>query len=376
MVEWKREAKGMVNKSLIVVTGSSGFIGQALLHKLARNIAESKFEVVGLDIRSVPTTPAQVECFQVDLGDPKQIREFFSNLDRPLDGLINLAAYYDFNNGPSIYYDNLLNGLPALAEGFQQNRSENAVFVQASSMAALAPVEPGKRQTADSPSEDRWAYPRFKMKSEEILRKCLHPHELVEFVLAAVYSDFCELVPLYHFIENHRGYGAKRWVYPASLDRGLTYLHIDDCVEAFLTQLEQPHRAGRLLIGEPEPTTYRHISTAADQAFHGRSFPKIPAPKWTVKLGAKFLGSVSKNEFYQSWMIDMADEHYAFDLTSTRDLLGWSPSHYLQAELPNLLSNATSNSAAWHARNLQRPWHRNHWVGLLDGTASAAARGV
>ena len=361
----------MTDRPLIIVTGSSGFIGQALLKRLFAN-----FDVIGLDLRAVATTPAQVNFHQLDLGNPKKISAFFNKLDRPIGGLVNLAAYYDFNNGPSVYYDNLLKGLPAIAEGFQQKRDNSAVFIQASSMAALAPVQPGERQTADSPSQDRWAYPRFKMQSEKVLRGGLQDNELVEFVLAAVYSDFCELVPLYHFIENHRGYGPKRWVYPASLDRGLTYLHIDDCVAALVAQLGQVFKARRLLIGEPDPTTYRQISAAADQTFHGRSFPKIPAPKWTVKFGAKLLGSVSKNEFYQAWMIDMADEHYAFDLSATKAALNWWPTYDLQKKIEVLLSNASTEAAAWHARNLERPWHRNHWIGLLDGPTSATAHGL
>lgn len=349
-------------KPWIVVSGSSGLIGTALVERLAQ-----QFEVAALDIKlpaEGASSSGNVHFFKVDLGDAGAIRAFFDAHPRPIQGFVNLAGYYDFSNQPSIHYDRLKLGLFEIARCYLQLKTELSRFIQASSMACLEPVANGSLIDASAQSVARWEYPRFKKESEDIMRAELANAAYVEMVIAGVYTDFCELVPLYHFLDCHLNFRLQRWFYPGDGNQGLTYIHLDELCTAFQKQLLSEVRHRRLLLGESEATTYKQISCIADREAFGFRLPKIRVPKWLARWGAFFLAKLRKREFYQPWMIDFADEHYQFDLAATQEQLGWTPVRKLKDELPAMIRRATENPEKWRMLNSQRPWHASDWKQL------------
>jgi len=54
--------QGNADKEAIVVSGSSGLIGTALIYELAKN-----YEVVGLDKTGYPFPPITAECICIDI---------------------------------------------------------------------------------------------------------------------------------------------------------------------------------------------------------------------------------------------------------------------------------------------------------------------
>lgn len=348
-------------KPWVIVTGSSGFIGKKLIAELSKS-----HEIAALDL--VPVDNANlnpnIHQFELDLGNGESIAHFFRSHPRPISGLINLAAFYSFSNKPSVHYQRLLSGLPYLAQEFSRLKTGTACFIQASSMACLEPLPPGMLLNNESPSVARWEYPKFKRDSEEILRSVLKCERYVELVLAAVYSEFCELVPLYKFLSAHRNLSLHRWFYPGNADRGLTYIHVDDVAAAFKAQLETLSTTRRLLIGEYEPTTYRTIAQIMDLELYGFVIPKLKVPKWFAKLGAFVLSKIFKRSFYQPWMIDLADEHYCFDLQAAKDQLSWQPTQLLARTLPSMVKKMKENSRLWDSINERRPWSDDDWPQL------------
>jgi nucleoside-diphosphate-sugar epimerase len=348
-------------KPWIVVTGSAGFIGQNIIAELSKS-----HEIAALDLIPVndPNLNQNLNQFELDLGNGESIAHFFRIHPRPIAGLINLAAFYSFSNKPSVHYQRLLRGLPSLAEQFVRLRTEDACFIQASSMACLEPLPLGMLLNNQSPSVARWEYPKFKRDSEEILRSALKFEHYVELVLAAVYSDFCELVPLYKFLSAHRNLSLQRWFFPGNADRGLTYIHVDDVAAAFKAQLESQSTKRRLLIGEYEPTTYKTIAQIMDVELYGFVIPKLKVPKWVAKFGAFVLSKIFKRSFYQPWMIDLVDEHYCFDLQAAKEQLNWQPTRSLTRTLPLMVEKLKKNSRLWDSINERRPWSDDDWPQL------------
>lgn len=348
-------------KPWIVVSGSSGLIGSALVKRLAL-----EFEIAAIDI----APPAEhsfgnnVHFFQVDLGEPSAIRAFFDANPRPIQGFVNLAGYYNFSNKPSIHYERLKQGVIELARSYKQLRTPTSRFIQASSMACLEPVSNGTLIESHAQSYSRWEYPRFKKDSEDILRKELSDEHYVEMVIAGVYSNFCELVPLYQFLECHLRLKLQRWFYPGDGNQGLTYVHLDDVCTAFQKQLTAEVRYRRILLGESEATTYRQIAAIVDTELFGFKVPKLRVPKWLARFGALFLSKISKKEFYQPWMIDFANEHYQFNLSATFEQLNWIPTHQLKSELPAMILRAKEKPVEWQVLNSKRPWHEDDWTQL------------
>lgn len=359
-------------KPWIVVSGSSGLIGAALVKRLALD-----FDVAALDIKSPAehSLGANVHFFRLDLGEPSDIRAFFEEHPRPIQGFVNLAGYYNFSNQPSLHYDRLKHGLIELARYYRHLKSPKSRFIQASSMACLEPVLNGTLIEAHAQSFPRWEYPRFKKDSEDILRKELADEQYVEMVIAGVYTDSCELVPLYQFLECHLRCRFQRWFYPGDGNQGLTYIHLDDVCAAFQKQLLAEVRYRRVLLGESEATAYSQIATIVDNELYGFKLPKIRVPKWLARFGALCLTKVSKREFYQPWMIDFANEHYQFDLSCTLEQLDWNPTRRLKDELPAMVRRAKEEPIEWRKLNSKRPWHEDDWPQLTGKTPEEHSRG-
>lgn len=352
--------KDLGSKPTIMITGAAGFIGTALRESL-----NLEYDLVCVDLLPASNKhsgQSVEEWHQVDVTDIQAVDSLFRSLQKPLSGLIHLAWYYDFSNLPHPRYQAAVDGVAALAEAFGRNAKADAPFVFASSMAAMAPTVPGVKQTPESPSSEAWQYPASKVRGEKALRSAAVAQPLVELVLAGVYSDFCELVPLYQSIERIRRGSIQSWFYPGRTDRGLTYVHVDDVTRAFRCALHASYPKSRtvhrLLVGETSPVTNQKIFASACTAFRRSSVPKLKVPAGLATLGARVIGLVSKENFVQPWMIKFAEEHFEFDLSRTEQVIGWTPIRHLLDTLPTMLSLASRDTAEWLLRNKRRPWRR------------------
>ena len=80
----------------VVVTGSSGFIGAALVKELAKN-----YRVVAFDRETSPHPPVVAECICIDLTDNDSITAAMQRLctayGNKIASVIHLAAYFDLS---------------------------------------------------------------------------------------------------------------------------------------------------------------------------------------------------------------------------------------------------------------------------------------
>lgn len=346
----------MGHKRDIIITGGSGFIGRHLTQVLSKD-----YNLWVLDLKAPESQGDNTSYVKLDCGDKSAIQEFQNRFEGDLKAVINLAAYYDFLNQESDRYSNLLKGLPALGEFYRAHKKKDSLFLQTSSMAALDPVDPGQQCHPDAPSVPRWSYPAFKVESENILREQLADENYSELVLAAVYSDYCELVPLFHFIDAHLNKTIHRWFHPASLKRGLTYVHIDDVVILFAKILKKDAVDRRYLVGETAPCSWGEVAESADKVAFKVKIPKLRVASWMAKAGANVLQLVEEKSFFQSWMIDFASEHYEFDISKTTDDFDWQPQFQLKQKLPTIINNALNDGRTWRKKNKARPWHPDDW---------------
>lgn len=335
----------------VVVLGASGFIGQALFDRLS-----PRYEVLGVDLQPSPRRPVT----QADLTDPDQIDELvqaWAQGPGRLAGIIDLVAHYDFHNRPQDpRYGQVEAGLSHLLMRMKQELPDDVPFLFASSMASLQPTDPGRPQTEDSPRFGAWAYPAHKLRCEQILEAADIPQPRVELVLAAVYSDWCELVPLFFQLERIRNQSLSAHVYPGAVDRGLTYVHLTEVARAFEMALvvRQPG-IHRYLVGERRPATYQEIQRLATEAFTGRRKRLFRVPKPLARTGAAVLSGLKAEPFVQPWMVDFAGEHFEFDTTRIREELGFVAEGHLLERLPGMVERAKRDPEAWKSRNEARP---------------------
>jgi UDP-glucose 4-epimerase len=71
-----------------------------------------------------------------------------------------------------------------------------------------------------------------------------------------------------------------------------------------------------------------------------------------AKVGATVTDKVSGGEaFITPFMISMADDHYALDISRARKLLGWQPKHRLLERLSEIIDNLKRDPDHWYANN-------------------------
>jgi len=171
------------------------------------------------------------------------------------------------------------------------------------------------------------------------------------------------LVPLLRQVGRVRSRRVEAVLYPGDVDRGLTYVHVDEVAAACIasrSELRGEARVGRLLIGEGAPVTYRDIHERSSLAFHAAVLPLLPVPMWLAWFGAAALGwlgdRIGIRRFLRPWMVQFAGEHFEFSLQETQEAIDWAPQHQLRDVLDDILDFAATHPELWLEINRARPW--------------------
>jgi nucleoside-diphosphate-sugar epimerase len=112
-----------------------------------------------------------------------------------------------------------------------------------------------------------------------------------------------------------------------------------------------------LLVGESETLSYEELQQEFGQLIHGEPWETTQIPKALAKTGAWLQDNMPLLEepFIKPWMIDLADDHYALDITRARTLLGWEPERSLRDTLPKMVAALQFDPVAWYGTNKLNP---------------------
>lgn len=342
----------------VLITGGSGLIGAATARRLSR-----QYDVVGLDTKPPRRWTEGVEHVDLDISSPESIAAALERVrasGERVASVIHLAAYYDFSGEPSPKYDDVtVGGTEHLVKALQQHlTAEQVVF--SSSMLVHAPCAPGERISEDWPIEPKWDYPRSKAETEQVL---LDHHGAVPVAIlriAGVYDDRCHSIPIAHQLQRVYERQLLSHVFPGDTSRGQAFVHLDCVVDAFARLVERRRTLPAevtMLIGEPETMSYEELQRAIGQLIHGEEWHTTRVPKPVAKAGAWLQDQLPAGEepFIKPWMIDLADDHYALDITRARALLGWEPRRSLRATLPIMVAALKADPLAWYRENKLEP---------------------
>ena len=343
-------------RAMIIVTGSGGFIGQAV----CRAFIADGYEVIGFDRAEALKPQPGVTAIPCDLTSEQSVADAISRVLREfgqsLASVIHLAAYYDFSGEPSPLYDEVtVQGTERLLRLLKTARPEQFVF--SSTMLVHAPCEPGEHLNEDWPIDPKWDYPQSKVKTEQLIRSGHESLPAVLLRIAGVYTDRCQSVPLAHQVQRiyERQLTAK--VFPGDTSTGQSFVHLDDVVEAFQATVARRATLPReavILIGEPDPLSYDDLQRAFAAHIHGEAdWDTTQIPKAVAKAGAWIQDQIPGVEepFIKPWMIDLADDHYALDISRARQLLGWSPRRSLRETLPRMVTALKTDPEGFYRLN-------------------------
>lgn len=301
-------------------------------------------------------------CLQIDVEFPENVIAFWENLPcdtSQIKAVVFLAAYYDFANTTNEHYSKLQKGLELFVDLFSKNTPIDTIFIYSSSMAALAPTNSKNAITENSPQLGLWQYPKSKICAENFLQKQKIPQRIVILVLAGVYSDYCELVPLFQTIKLVCSCSPEKFFYPGRRDRGITYVHVKEVCDAIekAFAINSQNKIQRFLIGQHVPLSYLEIHQRVALHYYGTATPLLRVPKFLAYIGAYILQKLSrKRRFIQPWMIRFAGEHFYLDTSHAAQKLKWSEQRFIGKDLDIILSNMQNSPDDWYTKNLQRPW--------------------
>lgn len=149
-------------------------------------------------------------------------------------------------------------------------------------------------------------------------------------------------------------------VFPGDTAHGQAFVHLDDVVEALIRTVERRRDAGpesTLLIGEPETLSYDEVQHTLGRLIHGEPWETRQIPKALAKTGAWLQDQmpIGEEPFIKPWMVDLADDHYALDVSRAQVVLGWRPAHSLRETLPKMVAALKADPAGWYRANKLEP---------------------
>jgi nucleoside-diphosphate-sugar epimerase/uncharacterized membrane protein len=342
-------------KGVVLITGSSGFIGRALAQRLS-----ARYAVVGLDFKAPPGDPG-FETVRIDLTNDRSVesalRQVGDRYGRRVASVIHLAAYYDLSGEPDPRYETVtIRGTERLLRWLRSGPLEVEQFVFASTMLVHAP---GPHINEDAPIRPGWAYPQSKAETEAVVRAEHNGMRAVLLRLAGVYDERCRAAFLAQQITRIYEQNPLARVYPGDIRSGQAYLHLDDlcdAVERLVDRRRDLPEELPLLLGEPETPSYDTLQRRIGELIRGEPVETRVIPKTLAKAGAWLEDEVLDQEpFIKPFMIDQADDHYGLDISRAERVLGWHPDHALMQELPRIIEGLKANPVGWYAANKLEP---------------------
>jgi nucleoside-diphosphate-sugar epimerase len=345
------------SKPTVLVTGSSGLIGQAVIRRLAAD-----YTVVGFDVMA-PDALQDADFVEVDLTSDASVAQGLAQV-RDQQGarvasVIHLAAYYDFSGEPSPKYDAItVRGTGRLLRHLHDFDVEQFIF--SSTMLVHAPCAPGERIDEEWPLEPGWDYPESKVKTERLIREQRGDIPVVLLRIAGVYDDVGHSIPIAHQIQRVYEKKLTGRVFPGDTAHGQAYLHLDDLVEAFARLVQRRAalpEALTLLLGEEETLSYDQVQDMLGHLLHGEDWETHEIPETIAKVGAwvQDKTALGGDPFIKPWMVRMADAHYALDLSRVRRYLDWEPEHTLSATLPKMVEALQQDPLGWYREHDLEP---------------------
>jgi len=352
-----------LGNGIVVVTGSNGRIGDAVMRRLA-----GRFEsIVGFDRKAPAPPPPGCVYMPVEITSDDSVREGLRTIREHhgahVASVVHLAAYYDFFGEPSTKYDEItVNGTGRLLRGLREPEFQVEQFLFSSTMLVHRPAALGQFITEEWPIEPTWAYPESKVRTEQLIRDERGSMRAVLLRISGVYDDRCHSVPLANQIQRIYERQFTSRVYSGSTAHGQSFMHMDDLVDAIALAVERRATLppdGAILLGEPEALSYDELQHTLARLIHGEDWETLEVPGALAplaKAGAWLLGKLPGTDpFIRPWMIDRANDHYALDITRARTLLGWEPKRSLRDTIPRMIDALKADPVAWYRENDLEP---------------------
>lgn len=338
---------------LVLVTGSEGLIGDAIVHWETRD-----YEIASFDIARPQKRPEVQDFINCDLTSDESVDQALTTLRERhgshIASVVHLAAYYDFSGEPSPMYEELtIGGTRRLLGGLQSFDVEQFIF--SSTHIVMKPSESGEPITESSPMSAEWEYPRSKLETEKLIREEHGDIPVVILRIGGVYNEDCHTVPIAQQISRIYEKRFESYVFPGNPSAVHAFVHLDDLVDMVQRVIDNRGSLGdfeAFLVAESDQVSYDDLQEIIGQEVHGKEWPTIRMPKVLTKAGAwaqeKLHGGKAA---VKPWMVDLADQHYPVSAERAKEVLGWEPKHSLRDTIPAMIRRLQKDPQSWYETN-------------------------
>ena len=369
------EFKGRRTKPVVVITGASGFIGSAVSLDLAKD-----FMVIAIDRREpsehLRRAAPQIVWHVIDIADKGAVAEVFARTGNDfgqIDFVLHFAAYYDFGSyWVPEYQRTNVEGTAKVIESSVNLGVKRIIF--ASSIAAMEPPTVGAFLTEESPCSEFLPYAKSKFIGERLLAEASSQVPCNILRIAGVFSDWCELPPLYGLIRLWTTVYPFGSMIPGRGESGIPYIHVSDLVFLVRKCIMFDHIFGPysiLLASQNGAVNHLQLFHAIRSGASCAGSPKpIHIPRQMAKVGAWFrytLGGIFYNRpIEQPWMLDYVDKPWNTDTSRTRQILDWdcSPELGILRKIPDIMNKLKADPKGWGKRNIARNERRFSYSGV------------
>ena len=354
-----------MSKNVVVITGAAGFLGSAITVALA-----PECRILAIDQRqpgaALCAAAPGVQWEQLNIADSGRVTETFEFAKAffgRVDYVVHFAAYSHFGMDWREQYEQTnIKGSENIVEAAIKTGARRLLF--ASSIAAVAPPVAGQVLNEASPTGDYLPYAKSKSMAEKIIASRADRLPAIALRIAGVFSDWCELPPLFSLIRLWSAIGPYGRIMTGKGESGLPFIHRRDLVEIVkrcLARHDQLERHEVLLASPPGAVLHKEIYAVVKQAITSSAPPQPIAvsPRWAktalaLKTAANRL--IGKPTYEQPWMLEFIDRPWVVDTRLTQKKLDWhcTPGYGVLERLPVILQNYTSRRSTWLARNSRR----------------------
>ncbi len=349
-----------MNRTGIIITGASGFVGRALVQAL-----RDDFHVFAIARRSQARSGVgahpNVEWYQADVGERPQVDAVFRQIGEAggANVVVHLAAYFDFTgNEDAEYWRTNVIGLRHVLDACVAQGVRHFLF--GSSVLACRPPKPGRAITEESRPHGSHILAATKREGEALMFEYsdrLHPL-ILRF--APLFSDWCEYPPLFVLLQNWLSAGWNQRLLNGHGRTAVPYLHVNDLVLFLLDVLSRVDdlKPCEVLLASPDgAVSHAQLFASCTTAFYGARREPLFLPKAlcgpVVRARDLFGRLVGDRPFERAWMTESVDVAMTVDAGRTRLRIQWAPRPRLDLlrRMPFLVENMKTDPVTWAELN-------------------------
>ena len=320
----------------IIVTGSSGFIGQHLVQLLIQN----GYEVEGIDIKAPPVDREGFRHLKCDILDRESLKQIL--LDTSPQVVIHLAARTDLDEKDDLSgYAANIDGVESLIQAIQVSPSiERCVFTSSQLVCRLGYVP-----ISDDDYCPHTLYGESKVLMEKIVRRhaggartwCLvRPTTVWGPNMNPHYQRFFDLVASGHYVHVGRSRLLK------------TYGYVGNVAYQYLKLVRAPsaHISAKLFyLADYEPLSLRDWANALQNELGARRIRTVPVPAARIVAGlGDLINAIGIRNFqFNSFRLNNVLTEYRFDMRATEALCG---------PLPYSMDDGVKATVAWYKNSI------------------------